>query len=103
MADCDESKLKRVNHMAHIWKYAHLDKFTCWKPVEHGWNVFPLWLTVFYEDYGYPSDYNDIDDKRMTHSKDESDWDWRTSYWCYERTDKHNMMTEHLTIFNEII
>ena len=28
---------KQVNRMAHIWKCAHLDNITCWKPVDHGW------------------------------------------------------------------
>ena len=58
---------------------------------------------VFYEDDGYSSDDNDTDDERITPSKDESEYDWRTSYSCYERTDKHDMMIEHLTIFNVMV
>ena len=55
---------------------------------------------VLCEDDGSPSDDNDTDDERITPSKDESEYDWSICYSCYERTDKHDMMTEHLTMFN---
>ena len=55
---------------------------------------------VLCEDNGSPNDDNDTDDECMTPSKDESEYDWRMPYSCYERTEKHNMMTEHLTMFN---
>ena len=42
MSGCDEQN-SGESIMAHIWKYAHLDNITCWIPVEHGWNFFPLW------------------------------------------------------------
>ena len=55
---------------------------------------------VLCEDDGSPNDDNDTDDERITPSKVESEWDWRMRNSCYERTDEHNMMTEHLTMFN---
>ena len=42
MSVCNEQNSSE-SIMAHIWKYAHLDNITCWKPVEHGWKFFPLW------------------------------------------------------------
>ena len=42
MSGCDKQNSSE-SIMAHIWKYAHLDNTTCWKPVEHGWKFFPLW------------------------------------------------------------
>ena len=54
---------------AHIWKYAHLDNITSWKPVGHGWN-FPhfnqMTREVLCEDNGSPDDANDTDDERIT-------------------------------------
>ena len=55
---------------------------------------------VLCEDDGSPSDDNDTDNERITPSNDESEYDWRIFYSCYERTNKHDMMTEHLTVFN---
>ena len=55
---------------------------------------------VLWEDDGSLNDDNDTDDECMTPSKDESEYDWRMPYSCYERTENHNMMTEHLTMFN---
>ena len=49
---------------------------------------------VCYEDDGSPSDNNDTDDERMAPFKDESEENWRTSYSCCERTDKHDMMID---------
>ena len=68
------TKLKRVNLMAHVWKYAHLDNMTCWKPVEHEWNVShcnQMPQEVLCDD-GSPNDDNDTGDECMTPSEDES-------------------------------
>ena len=42
ISGCDEQNSSE-SIMAHIWKYSHLDNITFWKPVEHGWQFFPLW------------------------------------------------------------
>ena len=41
---------------------------------------------VFFEDDESPNDDNDTDDERITPSKDESEYDWRMPYSCYEHT-----------------
>ena len=77
MSGCDEQNSSE-SIMAHIWKYAHLDNFTCWKLVEHGWNFShceQMPQEVFCEDDGSPHDDNDTDDERTTPSKDESEED----------------------------